>query len=215
MIFDPWLGGDLSDHRGKFDTRKEECPLVWGVLRGVGISAQAVNIISIIIIQIILTCSNKIFVLPIFRFAKRFYFLLSYKLIHTPYCGDSTMPRRRRSRMMALAREIFTSKNWATLMEWKEYSYLYLLKSPKVFSFVLLPKLVSSSWILKLATSLSISSFSEVATFRVEVSTFSCGVATSRIEVATFLKKSILLQAEPPHFPYWSVPESLHFYSAA
>ena len=33
MIFDPWLGGDLSDHKGKFDTRKEECPLVWGVLR--------------------------------------------------------------------------------------------------------------------------------------------------------------------------------------
>ena len=54
MIFDPWLGGDLSDHKGKFDTRKEECPLVWGIFRGVGISAQAVNIISIMIIQIIL-----------------------------------------------------------------------------------------------------------------------------------------------------------------
>ena len=37
MIFDPWLGGGLSDHEGKFDTRKEECPLVWEVLRGVGI----------------------------------------------------------------------------------------------------------------------------------------------------------------------------------
>ena len=83
MIFDPWPDGGLSDHKGKFDTRKEECPLVWGVLRGVGISAQAVNIISIMIIQIILTCSNKILVLPIFRFAKRFYFLLSYKLIHS------------------------------------------------------------------------------------------------------------------------------------
>lgn len=35
------------------------------------------------IIQIILTRSNKILVLPIFRFAKRFYFLLSYKLIHS------------------------------------------------------------------------------------------------------------------------------------
>ena len=38
MIFDPWLDGGLSDHRSKFDTRKEECPLVWGVLRGVGSS---------------------------------------------------------------------------------------------------------------------------------------------------------------------------------
>ena len=52
--FNHWLDGDLSDHKGKYDTRKEECPLVWGVLRGVGISAQAVNIISIMIIQIIL-----------------------------------------------------------------------------------------------------------------------------------------------------------------
>ena len=54
MIFDSWLGGDLSDHRGKSNIQEEECPLVWGVLRGVGISAQAVNIISIMIIQIIL-----------------------------------------------------------------------------------------------------------------------------------------------------------------
>ena len=36
--FNHWLDGDLSDHKGKYDTRKEECPLVWGVLRGVGSS---------------------------------------------------------------------------------------------------------------------------------------------------------------------------------
>ena len=73
----------MSDHKGESDIQKEDCPLVRGVLRGVGIFTQVVNIISIMIIQIILTRSNKILVLPIFRFAKRFYFLLSYKLIHS------------------------------------------------------------------------------------------------------------------------------------
>ena len=39
MIFDQWLDGDLSDHKGKSDIQKAYCPLVWGVLRGVGSSA--------------------------------------------------------------------------------------------------------------------------------------------------------------------------------
>ena len=37
--FNHWLDGGLSDHKGESDIQKEECPLVWGVLRGVGSSA--------------------------------------------------------------------------------------------------------------------------------------------------------------------------------
>ena len=34
--FNHWLDGDLSDHKGKFDIQKEECPLVWEGSQGSG-----------------------------------------------------------------------------------------------------------------------------------------------------------------------------------
>ena len=134
----------MSDHRGKFNTRKKNAHCLRSS-QGVGISTRVVNIISIMIIQIILTRSNKILVLPIFRFAKRFYFLLSYKLIH------SILWRFDNAKTTEIPDDGIGTRN----LHIEELSHIDGMKrifvsvsfeKPQSFlSFVLLPKLVSFS----------------------------------------------------------------------
>ena len=146
MIFDPWLGGDLSDYKDKFDTRKEECPFVWGVLRGVGISAQAVNIISIMIIQIILRrsmgCNSFTAWFSKTTCWSRCYFFTNW---YTPYSGDVTNPCLIRFLIIEDARDFWTPYSCATFMLRNWYWYRYLLKSSSVRSFVLAVSLVPFS----------------------------------------------------------------------
>lgn len=160
-----------------------------------GISTRVVNIISIMIIQIILTRSNKILVLPIFRFAKRFYFLLSYKLIH------SILRRFDNAKTTEIPDDGIGTRN----LHIEELSHIDGMKrifvsvsfeKPQSFLFCSASKasLIQLNFeIGYLAVHIlfsEVATFSwEVATFRVEVSTFSCGVATSRVEVATFFEE--------------------------